>query len=801
MKHRILAGLMCLSTLLPAQTPISSQQIQDKADIYYKALPQEKAYVQLDKNYYLPGETVWMKAYVVQGYQHTPSELSNVLHVDLIDSEDRLIKNIILYIFSGEAVGEFDLPDDIPSGSLRIRAYTSWMRNFDSKFETSLQVLNPNEEELITSKEGKPDLQFLPEGGSWVAGISNQLAFKAIGPDGLGEEVSGEIKDGEGKVVSRFASSHLGMGKVEITPEAGASYLAEIQHKGSTYRYALPPVQLEGIGLAYLPEESNLSLRLQASSSYVGQRFSLTGSVRGKVLYTQEGSFEEGPLSLAVSTEELPLGIVQFTLFNREGMPLAERLVFNSKDEGLRVFVNLDAASHFSREAVEVDITVADNKGNPVETPLSMAVTHADGIWEDQPNRSTIYSQFWLSSDLKGFVEQPSTYFVEEGPGLEELDLVMRTHGWRGFDWEEILASQPRQLAFEPERGLSISGEAYLTSGEPLENAKMTLVIDNVLNTFITEADGQGRFLFPNMIFLDTTEVFLQARNRKNKKREVEFRMDRPNAWEVSPYSLSPTLALGFDYMEEKEEFVESGMQFLAQQDLFEGIPQYELGTVEITAMDPEEVEKVEAPGKLYGEADFSLDGDELPQNLTVSQALQGRVPGVNVFPGNGFGGSRISIRGSRNQPLFLLDGMPTDIGFLDAIPMPDIDQIDVIKGPRAAIYGGRGAGGLVAVYTKRGEGGGVPDEDAIGVIKTAVQGFHVPRIFYAPQYKADRPELQAPDLRSTLYWHPVIRTDKNGKAKLRFYTSDLTGEFFITVEGISPAGQPAYKQVIFEVE
>ncbi len=799
MKYWFLSGLLSLSISLAAQNPISTKQLQEKSDTYYTALPQEKVYLQLDKSYYLPGETVWMKAYVVQGYQHTASELSNVLYVDLIDSQDQLLEHIILYIFSGEAVGEFTLPDGLASGTVRIRAYTHWMRNFESNFETSIQILNLNNTSETLVSESQPDLQFLPEGGNWIAGVPHQMAFKAVGSNGLGIEVSGEIKDGEGNVVRSFASSHQGMGIVALKPEWGKEYFAEITYKGNTLSYSLPPVQREGISLAYIPGSETLKLKLQASPNWKAQPFLLAGSVRGKTLYTQKVVVEEGEAQVEILKEEFPLGIIQFTLFEMTGKPIAERLVFNSRDEGLRVFVNLEDRSYYQREAIDLEITVADNKGNPVETPLSMAIAHADGIWEAQPDKSSIYSQFWLSSDLKGFVEQPAAYFEPEGPGLEELDLVMRTHGWRGFAWKDILASQPKQLDFSPEKGLKIGGQAFLKSGEPLENAQLTLVIDNVLNTFLTDADGMGKFQFPNMIFLDTTQVFLQARNRKNKKREVDFQLDQPTKWEISPYSILSQRLTSLDLMDEKESYIESGMQYLAQEDLFDGIAQYDLGEVQITAVEPEKMEETRARNNLYGVADFTLYGDRLPQNLRVSQALQGRVPGVNVF--QGLGGSRISIRGSRNAPLFLLDGMPTDLGFLDAIPMPDIDHIDVVKGPRAAIYGGRGSGGLVAVYTKMGQSGGVPDENAIGVIKTEVQGFHIPKIFYAPQYEVDQPEIQAPDLRSTLLWHPVIRTDKNGKAMVRFHTSDLTGEFFMTLEGISPEGQPAYKQLIFEVE
>ena len=200
------------------------------------------------------------------------------------------------------------------------------------------------------------------------------------------------------------------------------------------------------------------------------------------------------------------------------------------------------------------------------------------------------------------------------------------------------------------------------------------------------------------MIYLDTTQVFLQARTQKNKKREVKFELSEIPIWQVSPYWDLKDPLYKDSFFEEKEMYVESGRQRIAQENTLDGIAQYDLETVQIVAREPEEEEDLNRRNKLYGTADFTLEGEQVPPNLSVSQALQGRVPGVQVF--QGLGGSRISIRGSRNQPLVLLDGMPTDVSFIDGIPMMDIDHIDVVKGPRAAIYGGRGSGGLVAVYT-----------------------------------------------------------------------------------------------------
>ena len=94
----------------------------------------------------------------------------------------------------------------------------------------------------------------------------------------------------------------------------------------------------------------------------------------------------------------------------------------------------------------------------------------------------------------------------------------------------------------------------------------------------------------------------------------------------------------------------------------------------------------------------------ELPV-ANVSQALQGKMAGVVVTPSTGpGGGATIRVRGNKsintsNEPLVLVDGFP---GSLSSVPADQIKSINVLKDAAAtAIYGSRGASGVILVTTK----------------------------------------------------------------------------------------------------
>lgn len=118
-----------------------------------------------------------------------------------------------------------------------------------------------------------------------------------------------------------------------------------------------------------------------------------------------------------------------------------------------------------------------------------------------------------------------------------------------------------------------------------------------------------------------------------------------------------------------------------------------------------------------------SLSAEKLRSVPTtnVTQALQGRVPGVEVTassfrPGSG---SRVRVRGNRslggrtgiggtNDPLYVVDGIPVTYTIDDMNPL-DIESIDVLKDASStAIYGVRGANGVVQITTKKGRTGKV---------------------------------------------------------------------------------------------
>ena len=110
-----------------------------------------------------------------------------------------------------------------------------------------------------------------------------------------------------------------------------------------------------------------------------------------------------------------------------------------------------------------------------------------------------------------------------------------------------------------------------------------------------------------------------------------------------------------------------------------------------------------------------SVGADEIASRPVQNavQAMQGKAAGVDISSNERPGTvGRINIRGSRsitasNSPLYVVDGIPLNSGGIDFINPTDIESIDVLKDASAtAIYGSRGANGVIIVSTKKGKNG-----------------------------------------------------------------------------------------------
>ena len=812
----VLASGMGLMAFRPQPTEEGPmQRIARQLGEFYATARQEKAYLHLDRPVYATGETIWFSAYVVDASRHQLDSLSQVLHVDLVSPEHRVVARRTLRLQGGRASGDLDIADSLAAGTYVLRAYTSWMRNAGDQFVYSRHLsiwpaspLGPPDNPVSNAtaaagaksvaRSARPDVQFFPEGGYLVEGLPGVVACKATDASGRGLSVRGQILNAQNAVVvPSFGSRHAGMGRFALVPGTGQRYHAHLTlPDGTAADYPLPVAQASGYSLHVVETADDFLVEARyrgAAGTPAPGPVQLLTQVRGVVAYPGPRPLTgEAPAAWRMPKKNYPSGIVHFTLFDGAGVPQCERLAFvQNGPAALRVSLVADQASYGAHAPVQLTVRVADAAGQPVAASLSVAVSDA-GLSALDPDAETMASNLLLTSDLTGYVENPGYYFREPSAATAlALDDLLLTQGWRRFVWKNVLAGQAPAPPFPIEQSIGLAGQVVSEHGNrPIPNSQLTFLQTRPAKNVTTgTTDGQGRFNFVGFAVGDTAVITLQAR-RSQGGANVLIRPDDGPVPDGRPLPTLPPLAAAPPGV---AGFVRRSRQAQAADlDLHpeKAVRNINLGNVSVTAK--RETVPKDDPRRLYGATggtviDFA-NNPSAQGGMSVLQLLQGRVAGLTIS-GNPPNVS-VQMRG-QGTPLFILDGQRVDIDVISTIPSSDIESVEVFKGTEAAIFGG--TGGAIAIYTKRADPNykGADRPPAPGIATVKLPGYYPAREFYQPRYNALLTNPPADPRTSTLYWNPSVRTNAKGEAELHFFTADGSGSFQAVAEGLSAAGQP----------
>lgn len=130
----VLFILLCNYAFLQAQV-MKFKEFFERTSQQCMMFPSEKVYLHTDRNIYVAGETIWMRAYVVDGICHAPRLQSGYVYVTLQNPFLETVAQVRMKIDEqGRIYGYIRLPDDLPKGEYSLCAYTQYMRNFDNEY-------------------------------------------------------------------------------------------------------------------------------------------------------------------------------------------------------------------------------------------------------------------------------------------------------------------------------------------------------------------------------------------------------------------------------------------------------------------------------------------------------------------------------------------------------------------------------------------------------------------------------------------------------------------------------------------
>lgn len=655
------------------------------------------------------------------------------------------------------------------------------------------------------------DVQFFPEGGDLIAGLAKNVAFKAIASDGKSLSVKGRLIDGKKNEILSFEDLGLGMGYFSFIPLSGEKYKAIVTFgNGEERTIDLPEVVEQGVNLIALKQDdTHLQMGVVTSDANFeklqNSAYYIFGQSNGHLVYAAQATLRNSSVLVKIPKENMPNGIVQFTLFGTDGTPLSERLVFchSGADQLLDIDVKTDKESYASKEQVKLNIAVKNGE-EILPGSYSIAVIDEQKVPYDDDRELSILSNLLLVSDLKGYIEKPNYYFNPKNENREEaLEALLMTQGFSRFDYTDLIQEKYPQIPPQllPEQGISISGILRLNNGRTHPNGGLLLSIPAAAIRKDTYTDPQGKFSFDNLVFPDSSKVTVNARGNSNF-RDLVINIDQtyfPEIEKNNPYR--------GDFIQNIDENLKAYLD--NSRNEFR------------TSILIDEVQVTRTVVPKQTSRDFSaLTGLNMPEHRIEAERLSGcnvlTMCLNTVLTGITYDTNTLKYyitrnynQGSRVPVQFFLNGMPIDEPSLNSIQPAEIEAIEIfLRDDLGTVSRTYQNDGVVSIMTKKdlkpkGPRMSLAEIEAMlpktNVIDMYPLGYVRTRQFYMPKY--DTPESKnTADYRTTIYWNPDVNIDESGEVMLDFYNADGNGRYKVVVEGRDASGAIGRKVYYYNV-
>ncbi len=633
----------------------------------------------------------------------------------------------------------------------------------------------------VSSDDEDYKMTFFPEGGNLLLGQKQQVAFKAQNSRGFGESVTGFVVSSEGDTVSRIVTHHDGMGSFLMHTEPGESYRAVVRSsKGREQEFPLPSPVSSGYSLSVRSGRDKLYYQVHKTADRTLDSLYLLCHTRGipKILLTLTPETDSG----AIDNSIFPDGISELLLLDGRGMSLSKRLVFFYRPDV--VFSHrTDRAGYGPRERVEMEIMIQDNQGQGLPGDYSLSITDGGSVPIDSLS-DHIVSSLLLTSDLKGYIDDPALYFRDNTPEtLHSRDLLMMTHGWSRFVTDNLSEAQRQDIHFFKEGGQFVTGHIENLIGGRSKNA---MVIgawwdsDSIMRFRPpVMADSMGNYIIEGMDFVDTARVMIQGRTGKRQWDNVGVVVDSTDY--PAPYSK-------VRYRDTYELLTENYLQQF-REDYYNkgGIKVLSLKEITVTGRKLFS-EKRGMDSEIFGPEEFRKDNEH-----SLFYTIKA-MPYVQWRPPIG-GGEEYFIYKGKPIGYYIVDNFNVSCTYFRNVDISCVASIEFIKDLSMATFPGmsspprKGTAIFVRIY---------PDKFkqllkvSPGLSLFRIMGYTRPQEFYEPVYDTpERKSVKRPDLRTTIAWRPKVNVDSSGTTQVIFYTSDSPENYNIVLEGVTNQGNP----------
>ncbi|MCP9748008.1 hypothetical protein EGI24_15005 [Lacihabitans sp. CS3-21] len=734
----------------------------------------EKIFVHTDKDNYVSGDTIWLKAYVFEATSHHLSQKSQVVYLLLQNKLNKIIKEAKVVVQNGHANSQFILPKNLVSGQYELTAYTNLMRNYSEKafYTRNIKIVGtiPAPIGLLSSKNlAKPEVVFYPEGGQLVDGISSKVAIKFNNFPSLPKSFEGKIEDSTGKLVTTFYPDLQKIGTFILKPTSGMKYFAVFTHAGKVYKEMLPAAQTIGYVLATDNVVFSDGVLINVfTNSNEPARFNIVARQRGEIILKLPFETTSSNFKFVLKNDLVPnAGVVEIAVEDLEGKAVCKRLVYFLTNAKNSLSVKNYKPNLLPKGKVNFDLMVLDDNQKPIPNlDLSISIVDVTPPAVFSPKVEIMQNSLVFDADFESEIQKLDSLF-EFQPTVSKfyLDNLMMTQDWK----KEAKASN-----YIAENNLLM--KASVSQGQILKkNEKLKLYFWDKIGMKYQETvtDSSGNFEIRDH-WTDTVKVlaaneigeFLELKFDEIYSPKVETVVDKPV---VTMKPLAPSNAANKPVVQKPNTALPAKSMALKE--------------VVITGQKNKDFKNDFRRRAYNWEPDFatSITVDSSSGIPTLVNLIESKIPELTGKLMN------------KNENWVMLDGTRVPLEFLDLIKPSDIVWLDFIQKKEKTTKLGQASGSIVNLLTSKGN-------DLFSVYKNnrfqTFMGYSYARNIYAPKYTK---AVAKPDKRKTLYWNPLQKTDIYGKTSISFNNSDLSKKYLITVFGTDGKGKTISQRTLLK--
>ncbi len=522
-------------------------------------------------------------------------------------------------------------------------------------------------------------------------------------------------------------------------------------------------------------ESDSLEILFSTDESYWVSNYNLVYLLihtRGSINRLSQIKLTSKSGRIVIPKKDLMAGINHITFFNSAARPIGERYIYIPAPANQNITLNSPGTSG-KRDRINLEIELSKELISSFESAnLSIAVTPSTNK-NDKPD----LSDFMVFGTEFGIL--PSRIRdnkLSEIP-VEAIDSLLLNFKSRWIDWSKILSGERPSLNYRPEKKYHfVSGRLVNQNSRIGDSFKYVIISTPGKQAAFQYAmtDSEGRFTFVVPIEEPVQDLIIQPLESKGNS-VIQIESSFPERSQLPENILkSPELTVPL-YIPEWSS-------------------NYQVGKIYGSSFfRPQEPDSAIMPvhKRFYGKPDIELVMDDYIKLPVMSEVFFELLPGVFLKSRKSVWEITIAdpvINKIYNEPpIMLIDGIVIDDASMIANMDPElVEKIDVVKD--RYLVGDFLFFGIVNVITRAGDFSNVTLPGH--AVRLSYRISEPVNSFFYPDYSAtENKQSRIPDLRNTLYWNPAVKPDKEGRATVEFWSSDVVGDYVIDIQGITGNG------------